>query len=130
MPLQLVRDAMQDFFRHRQAMEKGVIGANIFLWFPVLYFREQRATGPRDKIYAFMGLFTPSVIPEYRFSKSDLYILVTRVLYREDPKIILAVECRTREIIKGGELPSWVPDFTQTQELDAWLKWEDHLPEL
>jgi hypothetical protein len=116
-PLQILRHASRDLLLFREKTKKdGPIYTS--LGYPILLFRDRQATDEKDKIYAFIGLSGRggSLIPNYNVSKSDVYIPMTRIIYREALRYILAVECRTREVKIGGDLPSWVPDFNLTQD--------------
>ncbi|KAH7418989.1 heterokaryon incompatibility protein-domain-containing protein [Cadophora sp. MPI-SDFR-AT-0126] len=82
-------------------------------------FRNQQATDPLDKIYAFLGMAIKEFdIPvDYGLTKRQLYTHVARALLRKVLLILLWVESPHRSVQRHNELPSWVPDFTISQGL-------------
>jgi hypothetical protein len=88
-------------------------------------FRDQKATNPKDKIYAFLGMAKKEyeIKPEYNdelLTKRNLYVLTTRKLLARVLNVLLWIESPEREVcagLDGEKLPSWVPDFTHEQSL-------------
>uniref|UniRef100_A0A8H7N8C9 Heterokaryon incompatibility domain-containing protein n=1 Tax=Bionectria ochroleuca TaxID=29856 RepID=A0A8H7N8C9_BIOOC len=75
--------------------------------------REPKATDPRDKIYALLGLAGDSeslrIIPDYKKTVRDVYTeVVGKVIAKDGLSLLLT--CRYNP---SSGLPSWVPDFRQ-----------------
>ncbi len=88
-------------------------------------FRDQKATNPKDKIYAFLGMVKDEykIKIEYddkRLPTRSLFVLTTRKLLARVLIVLLWIESPEREIcagLDGEKLPSWVPDFTHEQRV-------------
>ncbi len=91
-----------------------------------MHAREVQSSDPRDRIYAFMGLMTPSynIVPSYEASNS-----ISDTLCHKAKRIILHDACldiirdaSPEYILDGAMLPSWVPQWCsssdQTRMLD------------
>ncbi|KAF4632852.1 hypothetical protein G7Y89_g5278 [Cudoniella acicularis] len=86
----------------------------------LMQFRETRATNPRDKIYAFLGLSEVlgqtgklSLIPDYNKTVNEVFMDAMRLLLLSSsngPSYLALKE--DPSLTKLASLPSWVPDFT------------------
>ncbi|CAH0030156.1 unnamed protein product [Clonostachys rhizophaga] len=86
---------------------------------------ELKATDPRDKIYALLGLAWDSdslgIIPDYKKSIQDIYTeVVGKVIAKHDLSLLL--NCKYNP---SSGLPSWVPDFRQGLAMSARLTLDD-----
>jgi hypothetical protein len=96
-------------------------------------FRDQQAGLAKDKMYSLQGMAKQEYIIDIDYSEDEseerpnltkrgLYILITRQLLARVLVVLLWIEAPKREIENGMDepkLPSWVPDFTQEQQLSA-----------
>lgn len=96
----------------------------------MLDFRAQGATDPRDKIWAFWSMADPEypISPNYKAdTKGSVYVKMARHFVKKSLAVLFLTECPQRTIMLGKEvgvrekqiLPSWVPDWSQTQTLVA-----------
>ena len=80
----------------------------------VVRHRSRKATNPRDKVYAFLGLSSPihagMILPDYAKTVEEVYVdFAFHTLNMDGPRILLsASECEQSQY----QLPSWVPDWT------------------
>ncbi|PMD26940.1 hypothetical protein NA56DRAFT_698183 [Hyaloscypha hepaticicola] len=93
-----------------KARHKKVFGLKELLQ----HSRECRASDPRDKIYAFLGLADQgySIIPKYTWENTIVHVLIHtahRIITFEGNLDILEHVSEGREKL-GTLLPSWVPD--------------------
>ena len=76
------------------------------------FFRYLKATDPRDKIFAFLGLtlVNGGIKPDYSMSCEELYTKAAILMLEEDPFFILSC---AEYSAQGSEpsLPSWVPNW-------------------
>jgi len=78
--------------------------------------RYSKATDPRDKVYALMGLLSPedrsSLMVDYTKSVSHVYMEAAEAIVRRDHslKLLSAVQPSDHSL-HGSDLPSWVPDW-------------------
>jgi len=87
---------------------------------PVLMnsFRKQKATDPRDKIFALYGLTSTdieaaSLRPDYHSSVEDVYKNVARALMESSKDLyLLSIPGSGKDFSRN--LPSWVPDWSDT----------------
>ncbi|KAF5584001.1 heterokaryon incompatibility protein [Fusarium pseudocircinatum] len=75
--------------------------------------RDLKATDPRDKVYAFLGLSRDAemfqISPGYSISVDELYnIVAIKLLLRYGPAVLSASQPKYTTI----QLPSWVPDWS------------------
>ncbi|KAM5350277.1 hypothetical protein ACJ41O_006782 [Fusarium nematophilum] len=91
--------------------------------------RYSLATDPRDKIYALLGLaydaqhFVPE--PSYMSSMVDTFTeFATSLLTNGEPLSIIYLRSGRRKV--DGDLPSWVPDWTDLDDAIAHLHF-DHI---
>lgn len=89
------------------------------LWTTLQLLRDHRATNPRDKVYALMGVSEefqdPSLrkIPiDYSRSAQDVFIDAARFMVLDSLTLDILCLKEARPTMKG--LPSWVPDFSVT----------------
>jgi hypothetical protein len=78
--------------------------------------RECRASDPRDKVYAFLGLADQGygIIPKYTWENTIVHVLIhiaQRIITFEGNLHILEHVGEGREKL-GTLLPSWVPDVS------------------
>ncbi|KAF2101090.1 hypothetical protein NA57DRAFT_55153 [Rhizodiscina lignyota] len=90
--------------------------------------RHCKASDPRDRVYAFIGLADKeyAIIPDYSTSNTVVQVLINtarRIIEHEKKLSILKHVCHGREKL-GWLLPSWVPDWTST-EVDRRIKDSD-----
>ena len=73
------------------------------------------ATDPRDKIFAFYGLYNlfaqQRLNANYRTSMSQVYTSATRTLIDQDGNLEILSAC-VYPTQRSADLPSWVPDFS------------------
>ena len=84
--------------------------------------RSLKATDPRDKIYATLGVLRQrekrELVPDYSLSVRDVYINATRYLIRKTKTLDYWWSVCNRGSIKTvANLPSWVPDWTATDTI-------------
>lgn len=74
-----------------------------------------RATNPRDKVYALLGLAVDAdeldIIPDYGQSVEDIYTETAWKLLRSDFSILFMAQQKNRDINGESAVPSWVPDW-------------------
>jgi hypothetical protein len=94
-------------------------------------WRHRRATDPRDKVYALLGLLPAHVLPSaqpcnYSVPTSALFTNVTLDLIREENGLrALVVSSQTAQITR--ELPSWAIDFACSDTIGLrQLNWWNH----
>ena len=86
-------------------------------------FREQRATDPRDMIYALLGLCTDTlgIRSDYSLSVKDIFIDCSKRIIDRDgnldlvcqgPWELFETEKRYSTQQRTPDLPSWVPDYS------------------
>jgi hypothetical protein len=102
----------------------------------LLYFvtieRNQEATDPRDKVFAFLGIADqiggPPVAVDYTKSVEEVYIATARHLMQaSNPvEVLSSVQKKWSEL----SMPSWVPDWSQPWRGGAALnvRWNMVLP--
>jgi hypothetical protein len=84
--------------------------------------RRSQSTDPRDTIYALLGLLSPSerskVLPDYLRPASQVFAETTADIILRDKslKILSGIESHVEDSqsLISFEVPSWVPDWTQT----------------
>ncbi|KAF2736871.1 hypothetical protein EJ04DRAFT_521688 [Polyplosphaeria fusca] len=89
--------------------------------------RRKKASDPRDKIYAMLGLLqgmtdetgNKVITPDYSQSNSatKLYTQITRELFQDDTSLVWGAAIRVPPVEDWSvrnisDLPSWVPDFS------------------
>jgi hypothetical protein len=78
-----------------------------------------QATNPREKIFGLLGLTTDSKLlaltPSYNASVQEVYTMWTRHLLLNGAPLVLYI-AGTGFSRKLGDLPSWVPDWSQYQK--------------
>jgi hypothetical protein len=99
-------------FMKGKARQKKVFGLKELLQ----HSRECRASDPRDKIYAFLGLADQGygIIPKYTWQNTIVHVLIhtaQRIIAFEGNLHILEHVGEGREKL-GTLLPSWVPDVS------------------
>lgn len=93
-------------------------------------FADQKATDPRDNIYALLGLMNPAFVkgiyPDYSASVNSVYIDATiRMIDAEGRLSILGSAGLTRGTSgfrSTRQLPTWVPDFSASSKADVWSR--------
>ncbi|KAE9368220.1 HET-domain-containing protein [Stipitochalara longipes BDJ] len=96
---------------HRNAIEQG---RQADLLECVVRHRSRRATDPRDKVYAFLGLSATfqaeMVVPDYAKTIEEVYVdFAFQTLNMNGPRVLLHVgDCEQSQY----QLPSWAPDWT------------------
>lgn len=90
--------------------------------------RDCKASDPRDKIYAFLGIadrdakpFTTHpglLIPDYRIPAREVYIRTTRCLLQSYSDLSLLYEKEPQVDTRIDGLPSWAPDWSAELLLD------------
>lgn len=110
----------------RKALER-VFGATteeqlwyVFVVWAIDMVRKQRATNPRDHVYAILGIaerFIPlgisrSIVPRYSAKPEDIYTQVASVFLQKLPflSLLSMLEDPSERALKT--LPSWVPDWS------------------
>jgi ankyrin repeat protein len=85
---------------------------------------EFKASDPRDKIYATLGLATlaspsrkPPFVPDYNFSVQEVYTNAARHFIEESGRLSCWEGCNTPRTKQIQGLPSWVPDWTITNKI-------------
>lgn len=95
--------------------------------------RSLKATDPRDKVYAFLGLLnhtnnTPlDLIPNYELSVTECYCATAKAILRYKRNLdCLYVERPSTSI---GELPTWVPDWSSGTNIVSLVpeRWVENL---
>lgn len=93
-------------------------------------FADQKATDPRDHVYALLGLVQPASLggirPDYNASVTSVYIDATfRMIDVQAELSILGFA----GLAQGGSgswskrrLPTWVPDFSESPTADVWTR--------
>lgn len=82
----------------------------------MMNFRDRRATDPRDKVFALLGLVEGSladvgVIPNYRLSDAEVYTQVAKAILENTTDLSLLSCCAARATSDLGlQLPSWVSE--------------------
>jgi hypothetical protein len=76
------------------------------------HFANTKASDPRDKVYALLGLATDhvNVVPDYGRSVAEVYIDTAREMITSPGNLDVLCACEKQGITE--ELPSWVPDWT------------------
>ncbi|KAH0494023.1 hypothetical protein TgHK011_000659 [Trichoderma gracile] len=80
----------------------------------------RKATDARDKVYGLLSLIKPAntpsfIYPDYGKGLEDVYITTARMVIQESGSLdLLSAAGRFR----NGSLPSWVPDWSTTNELN------------
>lgn len=84
-------------------------------------FRGQEASDPRDKIFALVGISTGKcgIKADYNLKLPEVYVRVTRMLLEDSLYLLLQVDSLNRPV-PPQEFPSWVPDYSTTQQSVAW----------
>ncbi|KAI0124150.1 heterokaryon incompatibility protein-domain-containing protein [Xylariales sp. AK1849] len=91
-------------------------------------FADQRATDPRDNIYALLGLIYPQgiggITPDYLSDTASTYIDATvRMINVQSQLSVLGFAGLTRGtsgVRSTRNLPTWVPDFSTPPTADVW----------
>jgi hypothetical protein len=74
-------------------------------------FRDRKATDPRDKVYALLGIAQMStpMIPDYSWTDVGVFVRATlECIYGENSLSVLSTDLGRKF---RGDLPSWVPDW-------------------
>lgn len=92
-------------------------------------FRGNNSTDPRDKIYALLGLLeeieggeTYGITPDYNLAVEQAYVQVAEAILKHQRHLNLFGAIRPspfRMKRKGHDLPSWVPDWSDTMSIAA-----------
>lgn len=93
-------------------------------------FADQKATDPRDNIYALLGLMHPQSLggiqPDYLSDTASTYIDATvRMIDAQGQLSILGFAGLTRGtsiLHSTRRLPTWVPDFSTAPTADVWSR--------
>ena len=93
-------------------------------------FASSKATDPRDHVYALLGLLHPASLggiqPDYHASVSSTYIDATfRIIDAQGELSILGfagLAQRTSGSRSMREIPTWVPDFSESPTADVWAR--------
>lgn len=80
------------------------------------------ATDPRDKIYSVLGIRSAkpnfehltNIVPDYTKSVQDVHIEAAKVCVNESSTLTICGLSSSLAIKQIDDLPSWVPDFSQT----------------
>lgn len=93
---------------------------------------EFKASDPRDKIYAALGLGMSSrelpFMPDYDLTVQEIYTNTARYLIKEDQNLRCWINCNRPSSKEIPNLPSWVPDWTHPNvDLIISGKSKDHL---
>lgn len=94
-------------------------------------YRYYKATDPRDKVYALLGLVTETMTDistcDYFLDTPTVYLQVAKhcVLHRG------SLECLgyCNPSLRNSELPSWVPDWRYPGVRHPFAKWSKHKPD-
>ncbi|KAL1628632.1 hypothetical protein SLS56_005741 [Neofusicoccum ribis] len=124
----------------RKGLEK-VFGATteeqlwyVFVIWAIDMVRKQRATNPRDHIYAILGIaerFIPLgiarlIVPCYSAKPEDIYMDVASVFLRKLPFLSLLSMLEDRSERALSSLPSWVPDWSVPGSTPVRIGWANH----
>ena len=87
------------------------------LWELLLTFRTAEASDSRDKIFAFLGLAEvwpggQPLLADYDMTSYELYTDVGLRMLRDSQSLLLLAQCT--EKASYPQLPSWIPDWTAT----------------
>lgn len=93
-------------------------------------FADQKATDPRDNIYALLGLMHPQSLggiqPDYLSDTASTYIDATvRMIDAQGQLSVLGFAGLTRgtsSFRSTRRLPTWVPDFSTAPTADVWSR--------
>jgi hypothetical protein len=88
-----------------------------------------QATDPRDKIYSILGLAqrlisegsTVPIVPKYNQSTEEIYTELSALLLKEGPALFLLSMREDRKHQNLVKLPSWVPDWSHTEQIISLL---------
>jgi hypothetical protein len=95
--------------------------AYVFFLRILVQIRSNKATDPRDKIFAAFGFLkkmleplevVPLIQPDYEKSVKNVYIDTTVILLQMTPDFCILSECEPPRVTKVEGLPSWVPDYS------------------
>ncbi|KAH7345819.1 heterokaryon incompatibility protein-domain-containing protein [Pyrenochaeta sp. MPI-SDFR-AT-0127] len=80
-------------------------------------FRDALSSDPKDKVYAFLGCLPLATrqkycAPDYRRSITDIYTEVAKVAMEDTQSLCILGEAGRSKQTRDGELPSWVPDWS------------------
>jgi hypothetical protein len=97
--------------------QKIKMGGSFNLLYLIYVSRAQKATDPKDKIFALLGMLDGAspITPDYASSKRAVYISATREVFHKSLFILLMVESPRRRVYLSDDLPSWVPEFSTPQ---------------
>jgi hypothetical protein len=83
------------------------------------------ATDPGDKIYALLGLRSDSdthfIVPDYEISVAELYTSVTRHFISRGGMSLMPHQHNDGSADSSRDLPSWVPDYSDTRARDRYV---------
>lgn len=118
----LLRD-LQYWIRGRGArgLDKLPLSPQGDLFRTLLFHRLKEATDPRDKIYGLLGLTNAKFEVDYRRDVRQVYIDTASYVIRATGKldVLWAVPPHQDRF----DLPSWVPDWSVSEEEQAGLAW-------
>jgi hypothetical protein len=88
----------------------------LLLSYGVYGLLEFKASDPRDKVYAALGLGMssrkPPLMPDYNLTVQEMYTNTARYLINEDQDLRCWINCNRPSSKEVPNLPSWVPDWT------------------
>jgi hypothetical protein len=86
-------------------------------------FSDMHATDERDKVYAFLGLSSERIKPDYRRPVTEVYTATAKGLIEKSNNLDVLRACLFTGSVPG--LPSWVPDWTvkELRSVGGWAYW-------
>ncbi|KAE8445911.1 hypothetical protein EG329_012690 [Mollisiaceae sp. DMI_Dod_QoI] len=84
--------------------------------------RKYKATDPRDKVFALMGVVTDAgsilvdLKPDYRLSTEEVYLSVALHYLEKLKNLELLAHAGINSALRNPKLPSWIPDWGSCNE--------------
>ncbi|KAH8730911.1 heterokaryon incompatibility protein-domain-containing protein [Phaeosphaeriaceae sp. PMI808] len=89
---------------------------NKFLY-ALIRARPSNSEDPRDKVYSLLGLGEADIFPDYQTSTAAAYTTAARYILENSRSLYLLACVEGKDFQKVPDLPSWVPDWTCSQDI-------------
>ncbi|KAF3002471.1 hypothetical protein E8E13_005317 [Curvularia kusanoi] len=109
------------WFRRAWVVQEITLGKS-----PIVKHRYSKSTDPRDKVYALLGLASPTmapfrtnpaaITPNYSMSVQQVYMATAKAFLTDYRNLTLLSHVEDPSMRRIADLPSWVPDYSVTLE--------------